>query len=55
MNIMEIIEDVKFLELIVYFDDLTAKQHENVKKLNTANKSIISFQELMVNIERRLD
>ena len=47
MNILEVIDDLKYLKLIVLFNDLTSKEMNDINKFKQKIE-ICSFDDLMV-------
>jgi hypothetical protein len=50
MNIIDVLHELAYLKLIVYFDQLKSNELETLKKYNIDSIKIISFNDLLVGI-----
>ena len=50
MNIINVLHELVYLKLIVYFDQLKPNELETLKKYNIDSIKLISFNDLLVSI-----
>ncbi len=50
MNIIDVLHELAYLKLIVYFDQLKSNELETLKKYNIDSIKLISFNDLLVSI-----